>query len=69
MYFGAISSERLINCVIHDFIDEVVQAPLTCGADIHAWAFADSGEALKNCDRTGVIPAGFFAHVDSFKIV
>jgi hypothetical protein len=65
MYFGAISSERLINCVIDDFIDQVVEAALTCGADIHTWAFADSGEALKNCDRTGVIPAGFFAHVDS----
>jgi hypothetical protein len=43
MYFGAISSERLINCVIDDFIDEVVEAALTSGADIHTWAFADSG--------------------------
>jgi hypothetical protein len=65
MYFGAISSERLINCVIDDFIDEVVEAALTSGADIHTWALADSGQTLKNCDRTGVVAAGFFAHVDS----
>jgi hypothetical protein len=43
MHFGAISSERLVNCVIDDFIDEVVEAALTGGADIHAWAFADCG--------------------------
>jgi hypothetical protein len=65
MYFGAITSERLIYCVIDDFIDEVVEATLTRGADIHSWAFADSGETFEDCDRTGVVAAGFFAHVDS----
>jgi hypothetical protein len=41
----------------------VVEAALTRGADIHTWAFADSGETFKDCDRTGVVAAGFFAHV------
>jgi hypothetical protein len=63
MYFGAIPGERLINCVIDDFVDKVVEAALSSGADIHAWTFTDSGETFKDCDRTGVVAAGFFAHV------
>jgi hypothetical protein len=66
IYFGAISSQRFINCVIDDFIDEVVEPALTGGADIHTWAFADSGETLKDGDRTGVVAAVFLAQENSF---
>ena len=44
-----------------------MEAALTSRADIHAWAFTDSGETLKNCDRTGVVAAGFFAQVKLLK--
>jgi hypothetical protein len=47
----------------------VVEAALTCGADIHTWAFTYSGEPLEDSDRTGVVAAGFFAHVDSFNFI
>jgi hypothetical protein len=46
MYFGAISGERLIYCVIDDFIDKVVEPSFTGGADIHTWALTDGGKAL-----------------------
>jgi hypothetical protein len=45
-----------------------VEAALSCGADIHTWAFTNGGQTLKDGDRTGVVAAGFFAHMDSFKI-
>ncbi|CAB4618214.1 unannotated protein [freshwater metagenome] len=66
----AIACERLIYCVIDDFIDEVVKAALTCGADIHTWALADCLKTLKDGDRGGVISAGFLLHISqggSFK--
>jgi hypothetical protein len=45
-----------------------VEPALTGGADIHTWAFADSGETLKDGDRTGVVAAVFLAHKNSFWI-
>jgi hypothetical protein len=41
--FGAISSERFIDGVIDDFIDQVVESSFTGGADIHSRAFTDRG--------------------------
>jgi hypothetical protein len=59
----AIACERLIYCVIDDFIDEVVKAALTSGADIHTWALADCLKTFKDGDRGGVISAGFLLHI------
>ena len=50
-----VTGHCLVHRVIDDFVDEVVQAPLTGGADIHTRAFADSIQALENGDRTCVV--------------
>jgi hypothetical protein len=56
---GAITCERLIDCVIDDFIDKVVEAAFAGRSDIHTWALADSLKALEDGDRGGVVSAGF----------
>ena len=50
-----VTGHRLVHRVVDDFVDEVVQAPLTGGPDVHARAFADGIEALENGDRTCVV--------------
>jgi hypothetical protein len=35
----AIPSERFVDRVVDHLVDKVVEAALTRGADIHAWAF------------------------------
>ena len=50
-----VTGHCLVHRVVDDFVDEVVQAPLTGGADVHARAFADGIKALENGDRTCVV--------------
>jgi hypothetical protein len=63
--FGAVTSERLIDCVIDDLIDEVVEAAFTGRADIHTRALADRLEALEDGDRRGVIALLLLCHLAS----
>jgi hypothetical protein len=69
VYFGAISGQRLVNGVIDDFVDKVVEAPLTSGADVHSGAFADRLEALEDGDGASVIRFRdlFIRHLNPFK--
>ena len=41
--------------VVHDLIDQMVQALGTGGTDIHARALADGFQALQHLDLTAVI--------------
>jgi hypothetical protein len=59
---GAITSERLIDCVIDDLIDKVVEAAFSGRADIHTWALADRLKAFEDGDRRGVVALLLLAH-------
>ena len=54
----AVARERLVNGVIHNFVNEVVQAARGCGADIHARALAHRFKALKHLNFRGVVVVG-----------
>jgi hypothetical protein len=62
---GAITSERLIDCVIDDLIDKVVEAAFTGRADVHSWALADCLKPLEDGDRRGVVALLLLAHLAS----
>jgi uncharacterized protein YggL (DUF469 family) len=62
---GAITSERFIDSVIDDLINQVVEAAFAGGADIHTWALADRFEALEDGDRRGVVAWLLFRHLAS----
>ena len=51
----AVAGQRLVDGVVDDLPDQVVQAALTGGADVHAGALADRLEALEDLDRGGVV--------------
>jgi len=51
----AVAAECFVDGVIDDLADEVVEAAVVGGADVHAGAAADGLEALEDLDRTGVI--------------
>jgi hypothetical protein len=48
--FRAAAADRLINGVVHDLIDEVMQALGTGGPDVHRRPFSNWIEALENLD-------------------
>ena len=50
-----VAGERLVDGVVHDLVDEVVQAALAGGADVHAGALADRLEAFEDSDRASVV--------------
>ena len=54
----AVAGQRLVDRVVDDLPDQVVEAALTGGADVHARALADRLEALEDLDRGGVVLAG-----------
>jgi hypothetical protein len=58
----AIPSERLIDCVIDDLIDEVVKAAFAGRADIHTWALTDRLKAFEDGDRRGVVALLLLGH-------
>src|SRR5690606_713546 len=45
-----VPGHRLVDRVVHDLLDQVVQAALTGGPDVHAGAFADGLEPLEDRD-------------------
>ena len=51
----AVAGQRLVDGVVDDLPDQVVQAALAGGADVHAGALADRLEALEHLDRGGVV--------------
>ena len=51
----AVARQSLIDGVVHDLVDQMVQAPLTGGADIHAGALPDCLQTLQDLDLAGVI--------------
>jgi hypothetical protein len=51
----AITREGFIDGVVDDFVDQVVEAAFSGGADIHSRAFADGVEAFKDGDIAGVV--------------
>ena len=54
----AVAGQRLVHRVVDDLVDQVVQAALAGGADVHARALADRLEALEDRDRAGAVGAG-----------
>ena len=54
-------SHRLVDGVIHDLVDEMVQAHLAGRADVHRRPFADAFKTFEDADRSGVVLAGFAA--------
>ncbi len=64
--FSRMTGQRLINAIVHDFVDHVVQARAIVGvADIHAGALANRLQPLENFDRISAIFGrilGLFSH-------
>ncbi len=54
----AVTGERLVDRVVDDLPDQVVQAALAGGADVHARPLADGLESFEDLDRGGVVLAG-----------
>ena len=51
----AVAGQRLVDRVVHHLVDEVVQAALAGGPDVHAGPLADRLEALEDRDRFRVV--------------
>ena len=56
------AGERLVDRVVHDLVDEVVQARHAGRADVHARALADRLEALEDGDVLRVVVGGRLRH-------
>ena len=55
----AVAGQRLVDGVVDDLPDQVVQAALAGGTDVHARPLADRLETLEDLDRGGVVlPVG-----------
>ena len=59
----AVAGQGLVDRVVHDLVDQVVQATLTGRPDVHARPLAHGVQPLEDCDRTRVI--GHLATPDS----
>ena len=55
---GTVTGQRLVDGVVHDFINQVMQAPLGCGADVHTRPFPHRFQAFQHLYLTFVI-SGF----------
>jgi hypothetical protein len=51
----AVPGQRLVDGVVHDLVDEMVQAALTRGADVHAGPLPNGLEALEDRDVRGLV--------------
>jgi hypothetical protein len=59
---GGEARHRLVDRVVDDLPDQVVQATLTRGTDVHAGPLADRLEPLENGDRRRVVAALLLRH-------
>jgi len=50
-----VTGQCLVDGVVHDLVDQMMQAPLAGGADIHAGALAHGLQTLQDLDLAGVI--------------
>jgi hypothetical protein len=57
-----VARHRLVDRVVHDLPDEVVQTPLTGGADVHAGPLADGLEPLQDRDRRRAVAVLLLRH-------
>ncbi len=57
---GGVAAEGFVDGVVDDFVDEVVQALLAGGADVHGGAQPDGREALEDGDVFRGVAAAFF---------
>ena len=51
----AVAGQCFVDGVVHDLVDQMVQAALAGGADIHAGTLADSFQTLQDLNFAGVI--------------
>src|SRR5262249_19671799 len=53
---ACMTSQRLVDRVVDDFVDHVMQAGAVIGVtDIHAWPLANGIKALQDPDRLGAV--------------
>ena len=52
---GAVALQRLVDGVIHDFVNQVVEPPRAGGADIHTRALAHRFQALQDLDLIFIV--------------
>ena len=70
----AVAGQGLVDGVVHDLVDQVVQAAFTGGTDVHAGAFANRLQALQHRDLfrvvgcVGVCAAGLSGLVLGFQL-
>ena len=70
----AVTGQGLVDGVVHDLVDQVVQATFTGGSDVHAGAFANRLQALQYRNllrvvgRVGVCVAGLPGLVLGFQL-
>ena len=57
---------KLVHAVVHDFVDEVMQAALVGAADVHAGALADGLHALKHLNIAGGVHINFLNRCHSY---
>ena len=55
----AVTGQRLVDGVVHDLIDEMVQAALAGGTDLHTGAFADRFQSLQHLYGIFVVIVGY----------
>ena len=55
MDLGTITGQCLINGVVHDLIDQVMQAAGGGGADVHTWSFMHGLQAFQHLNFRGVV--------------
>ena len=58
----AVAGERLVDCVVHDLVHQVMQAAWARRADVHARTLADRLQALEDLDVGTVVMVRFVCH-------
>ena len=59
----AVARESLVNGVVHDLVDQMVQAGRRCGADIHTGALAHRLQAFQHLDLLRAVFLGYLGFI------